>query len=641
MLLRALFFLFLFINFNSSKIYAKEIPIIVISAGKSIQSIATVGSDIEVIDAETIEKSEHNFLGDIINENITGANYFQSGGHGTTAGMQLRGLPKRYSTVYIDGVKMSDPSSPDTSFYIQNIMKDSIERVEILKGSQSSLYGSNAIGGTINIFTKKGKKGNNYEHDITLGSNRTGNLNASFDTASKDYDFYIGFNSFSTDGISAMSNDTPNTNKIKSDDDSYVNKSLVTNYGYKINDSIDFRGSLRLNDSLLNYDEVQIGRTDINNKTDDTEFSYNLRLNHTDDKFKNSLIYNYTEIERRTKSYTDTRKNYYGYRDAFNFIGEYNYNLDTKIVYGLDNEFDSAKFKKDWPTDYLTAGESIHSQYVDLQLRHSDKLYQTIGFRRDDHSIAGAYDTYRSTLAYKLNSSSKIRTSYGTGIRFPSLYDYYYGSTVNIKETLKAEKSKSFDVGYDTYLDEINTSFDISLYNITYKDAIEGWESHGWVVKNSTAEIKSKGIEISSLWKPINNFNIGLNYSYTDTYDGADCDNPSQGSQYTVVSIDCAMVRVPRHAITSAINYKSKNNINNKLLIKYVGERKDYGNTNNSFADVILDEYITFDYLADYNLNNKYKIYLSAVNLFDENYEQAYQYSTMGISFNIGIKTKY
>ena len=83
--------------------------------------------------------------------------FFQSGGHGTASAIQLRGLPKRYSTVYIDGVKMSDPSSVSNDFDFNNILTSQISRVEILKGNQSSVYGSGAIGGTINIITKKGE----------------------------------------------------------------------------------------------------------------------------------------------------------------------------------------------------------------------------------------------------------------------------------------------------------------------------------------------------------------------------------------------------------------------------------------------------------------------------------------------------
>jgi len=632
MLIRSFFILILFNIFSNT--YAKEIPIIVISAGKSIQSYSSVGSDIEVIDSKALEKSEHNFLGDILDSAIPGANYFQSGGHGTQAGIQLRGLPKRYSIVYIDGVKMSDPSNPDNSFYISNIMKDSIERVEILKGSQSSLYGSSAIGGAINIFTKKGNKGKHKRYTISKGFNDTTNLNASFDGADENHDFYIGFNKFDTDGISAM-NDAPNTN----DDDSYTNQSIVGNYGYKINENINFRSSLRFNESFLNYDHVKAGLTDLNNSTDDTELSYNLRLNHENGKFKNSLIYNKTEIERATINYLKDSKNYFGYRDAINFIGEYNFNLDTKVVYGLDNEFDKAKFQKDWPTDYLKSDESIHSQYFDFQLRPLEKLYSTIGFRRDDHTTAGNYTTGRATLAYKLNSSSKIRTSYGTGIRYPALYDYFYGTVEKIKENLKAEKSKSFDIGYETNLEKINTSFDVSVYKITYKDPLEGWESQDWRIENANGKVESNGIELSSLWKPINNFNIGLNYSYSDTYDGADCDNTNNTAGFDC--IDKSMVRVPRHTLASVINYKTKNNIHNKFLIKYSGETRDYGNTNNSFADVILDDYITINYLANYKLNDIYKIYFSANNVFDQNYEQAYQYSTIGRSFNIGLKTQY
>ncbi len=203
---------------------------------------------------------------------------------------------------------------------------------------------------------------------------------------------------------------------------------------------------------------------------------------------------------------------------------------------------------------------------------------------------------------------------------------------------MKAEKSKSFDIGYETFFEKIDTTFNISAFNITYKNPLEGWESNGWKVKNSNGEIRSKGVELSSLWRIKDNLNIGMDYNYNETYDGADCDDPDSDA---TTCIDSAMVRVPRHALSSAINYKTKSNINNKLLIKYSGETRDYGNGNNSFSDVILDDYITFNYSANYKLFGQYNLYFIANNIFDQNYEQAYQYSTMGRSFNFGLSRAY
>ena len=144
------------INFNL--VLAEDIPILVISPGKTIQSKSTVGSDVDIIDSKTIEKSNEQFIGDILDNNLNGINYFQSGGKGTVSGIQLRGQPKRYTTVYIDGVKVSDPSTPSNDYSFNNLMSGSVDRVEILKGAQSSLYGSGALAGTIQLFSKKGFK---------------------------------------------------------------------------------------------------------------------------------------------------------------------------------------------------------------------------------------------------------------------------------------------------------------------------------------------------------------------------------------------------------------------------------------------------------------------------------------------------
>ena len=611
---------------------ALDIPIIVIAPNKSPQSYSTVGSSVSSINYKTIEKSNNFFLGETLNKNLPGMNYFRSGGYGTISGIQLRGLPKRYSTVYIDGVKMSDPSSNDNSFYFSNVINSSIKNVEILRGSQSSVYGSGAIGGAINIYTKDSGDKNLNKIIISNGSNGLKNLDASLGNKYNNHSYYLGFNLFSTDGISAM-NDEVATN----DKDSYKNKGIISKYTYSFDNNLSFKGNLRYSDSFLNYDEVTSGRTDDNNSSDDKELTYSLKLISDHGKNKNTFSYNYTNIERATKTYTNAEKNYYGYRNSLNYLSEYNFSLDNKIIFGFDNEFDKAKFQKDWPTDYLTSDEAIYSQYLDFQFRPTEQIYTTLGVRRDDHTTAGSYNTERITLAYVLDNNTKIRSSYGTGLRFPSLYDYFYGTTVSTKEDLKPEKSKSYDLGFEKYLESLDTNIVISIFNIDYEDPLEGWQSHGWKVKNANAKIKSKGIEFASNWKLNKNTYIDFNYNYSDTYDGSDCDDPNVGSSSC---IDESMVRVPRHSWSSIFTH-SKNKLNNKLSIYFSDEVRDYGNTNNSFKDVILKEYLVVDYNLNYKIYDNLNFYFNINNIFDEKYENAFMYSSMERSFNLGISNHF
>ena len=138
-----------------ASIFSKEVPIIVISASKKPQSLSTVGTSVTILDEKFFNNSTEYFLGDALSTSTTGANFFQNGGHGTSSAIQLRGMPKRYSTVYIDGVKMSDPSSVSNDFDFNNILTSQVSRVEILKGNQSSIYGSGAIRWNYTYYYKK------------------------------------------------------------------------------------------------------------------------------------------------------------------------------------------------------------------------------------------------------------------------------------------------------------------------------------------------------------------------------------------------------------------------------------------------------------------------------------------------------
>ena len=637
-MLRIITFLLISV-FLFNKLYADDIPVIVIAPGKSIQSYNTVGSSVSVIDGNTIEGSQDSFLADVLNNNTTSMNLFQSGGQGTNTGIQIRGLEKRYSTIYIDGIKMNDPSTSDNSFYAQDIMKHSIDRVEILKGSQSSLYGANAIGGTINIFTKKGREGKHSNIEVSAGNNNTKSIFYSLDGADDKIDYYIGLNKFETDGISAM-----NDNDEK---DSYRNDGINANLGYKISNNLKVENSLRYFDSFLNYDEVNNTRTDLNNSTDNTELHYSLRFINEKDKFKNTVIYNKSYIERNTTGYladtgtgSDGYRTYYGYRDAINFLGEYNFNLDNRIVYGLDNEFDAAKYP-DGANNKLYSDEAIYSQFLDYQFRPLEKLYATVGIRQDTHTTAGDETTHRATIAYQLDNNSKIRASYGTGVRFPALYDYFYGDVILHKEDLKAEKGESFDIGYETYLDKLNLGLNISLFKLKQTDPIVGQARTSWKQMNASGTNESEGIEFSTNWKPEDVINIGFNYTFTDSFDSATCENPGKASYecfHEGTQVDQAKVRVPKHAFNASINYDASKNLKHSLLVRYSGERRDVGNGNNGYADVILKEYILFDIASSYNLWDSYKIDFSLRNIFDEGYEQAYEYSGMERAINFDIR---
>ena len=626
-----------FIFFNNFS-FSEEIPIIVISASKASQSKGTVGSDIEILNSETLTGTGYsNQLGDVIADNISGANYSNQGGVGTNSLIQLRGLPKRYSTVYIDGIKLSDPSSPDNAFYFNSLTTQSIDTVEILKGNQSSLYGSGAVGGVINIFSKNANSKDLNNFAVSYGSYSTKNLEASYGAKNNKHEYYFALNKYLTDGISAMSDN--------SEKDSYKNNNAYINYGYNFSENFKLLTGLRYIDTLINYDEVTSGRLD-NNKSKNDEYLYNLSLANKINNFNHKLIYGKYYIERQVSNFNNTTKDtYYGERDSINYLAEYNFDNDNRIIVGLENDFDRANFKT-WATNNRNkiTNSATYSQFFDIEFRPLENLYGTFGTRNDHHEVAGDYQTGRLTLAYKLDNLSKIRSSIGTGIRFGSLNDYYYDTNVSNKKTLKPEKSESIDFGFDKNFPEFGLDLNTTVFFTRYKDNISNWQTNtdggrnvdGFVIQNSSGKIRSKGLEISSRYKLLKDTNLKLNYAYIDAYDGEDFDDPN----YSGGRIDTRPVRVPENSFNIKLDKKIVN-LTTSISYKFQSDVRDYGNANNNFKDVILPSFQVFNFTNSFDLNDNTKIYLNLMNIFNEKYSQAFQYSTYGRNFNIGLKQSF
>ena len=154
-----------------------------------------------------------------------------------------------------------------------------------------------------------------------------------------------------------------------SEKDGYRSDGLTMNYGFNFNENFRIENYLYYNDSFLEYDAVNKSYTDLNDVTDDQQAIYSGRLIFNKGNLKNTLFYNNTYVLRNTTQYNNTKRNYYGYRDAINLLSEYNLNLDTKIIFGLDIEFDKAELYN-YYTDsaYAESDEAIFSQYFDIMI---------------------------------------------------------------------------------------------------------------------------------------------------------------------------------------------------------------------------------------------------------------------------------
>ncbi len=651
--------------FFSNLVFSKDIPVIVIKANKKPQSLSTVGTSVTVLDEKFFSNTTEYFLGDALATNSTSSNFFQSGGHGTASAIQLRGMPKRYSTVYIDGVKMSDPSSVSNDFDFNNILTSQVSRVEILKGNQSSLYGSGAVGGTIHITTKKGKSGFNRDINYILGSYNTHNFSTSISGGGISKRYFLGLQRFNTDGISQM---THNNEK-----DRYRNNGLVASFSEKFSENLEFNGNTRISETYLQYDAVCVSNLfgcspsrDHSEEVDAVEASTNVNLIYKPfENFKNKFTIANTYIKRiygqAPGSKNTKQDNYYGDRYAILYQGEYNFNLDNSIVFGLEREDEQMGYNKD-ESGRIDSNAYITSRYFDYQTRITKNLYSTFGARFDEHSLAGGgsnEDSHRATLAYiSDDKTTKFKSSYGTGYRFPSLYELLYvwnsrnncnggGSKCGDVSFKSAENSRSYDFGIEKSINP-NLFVDLTYFNIVYKDALEGWSGNnaagsGYTTQNSPSTTKSQGLEFVSKFKLNEILNFDFNYTYTQTYDGAEQDNPNN------TNINSQMVRIPRNMINLITNFKvpGYKDFNVSLKTKWSDKARDYGNGNanrngsQSFADSELDSYLVSDLSIKYNFFNKYNLYFDINNILDKNYETAQDYSQMGRNFNFGLKTNY
>jgi len=591
-----------------------------------------VGSSITVITGDEIDKMQKSTIHEVL-RTVPGLDVIQSGGPGSTARIYMRGAKSEHTLVLMDGVEMNDPISPGRVFDFANLSTDNIERIEIIRGPQSTLYGSDAIGGVINIITKKGRGKPDGFISVEGGSFNTFREKVGFSGGSRWINYSLGLSKYNTNGISAANEKDGNHEK-----DGYKNDSLSARAGITPNDTFSMDFILRWNSAEFDMDNMGgAGGDDSNNIGESEQFFFRTVANIVmlNDIWEQKLGFSMVDYNRYFRNDTDdnhpdelSKDSYTGKLLKFDWQHNIYLNEKNTLILGIETEEEKGKSKNYFKNHHInhtsTFGEKIArttGYYIQDHINIWDALSVTLGARLDDHDEFGEKTTYRITSAYTVRETgTKIRGSYGTGFKTPSLYQLYseYGD-----KDLDPEESVGWDVGIDQFFFSNKISIGATYFNNELENLIYFDDSKS-KYKNISKAV-TEGLEFLLSAEVSNNLTLNASYTFTDTEDkrtGKD------------------LLLRPRDKYAINIDYSFSNRSNIGLDVIYIGDRYDTDYSSNLPVRVKLKEYVRVDLAANYDINKNIQIFGRIENIFDEDYEEVKGYGTPGISAYAGLKLK-
>jgi vitamin B12 transporter len=626
-----LFFLLsanLFSQTDSLKIY--HLSDVVVTATKTKMPLIELASSISVIDSEEIASSKKTNLFDLL-KNQSGLSFTQQGGQGMLANVFLRGSEAGHSLILIDGIEVNMTSDPDNVFDFSYLSANNINRIEVLRGPQSVLYGSNALGGVINIITQDGSGKPKFSLITEGGSYNTyraaAGLNGSYNLLS----YSLSLGRIKTDGFSSASEKFGNTEKdghSSYDVSSKIGLSIMQNFTLNLfyrftdaeSDNDQFGGTFGDDPSYI-FDLQEFfykAEADLKlfsglwSQTADVTFFRNTRKYSFDSTFFNSSS---------SRSFYDGRKLKFGWQNNLNF------NRSYSAVFGIETENEEALseyYSSIFSPSILPSSEARTTGiYLQNQINFDNSFYASIGGRIDKHELFDWAFTYRIAPAYIFwETSTKIKATFGTGFRVPSLFNLFHPTFGN--KELNPEKSIGWDAGMEQFLSFWNLNFGLTYFQ-NYFDDLFGYDASSRRTIN-TEKALTNGIETYLNINPVNGLSIKANYTYMQTEDKSE-NSADKGKE---------LLRRPKHKAGISLIYNFLKDVNGNLEIIYIGKRDDIDFS--IYERLKLKDYTLVNLALSYKLLNITEIFGRVENLFDTEYEEVFGYGTAGLSGYAGIK---
>ncbi len=590
----------------TSPLYAAEqAPDIVVTATRTEISTAQVGSSISVLTAKEIEERQYSFTIDAL-RSLPGITVSQNGPFGGSASVRIRGAASDQTLVLIDGVVVNDPASPGAGFNFATLDPTDIERIEVLRGPQSTLYGSQAIGGVVNIITKRATGPFAVSGFVEAGSFNT--LRSGVTVAGKEgeTDYRVSLSGISTNGISKADENDGNI-----EEDGYRNYTIGANVGSNLTDILRVEGSLRYSDSRSEFDAGSGvgGDGDLVGHARELQTSGTVYLSAFEGLLENSLTASHTMIDRDNETNGVRSFSTTGLRTAFEYLGEVSMSNYWNAIVGLKTEDTEIRDQSSIRTD------SIFGQ---VQVLPIDGLSLIGGIRYDDHEVTGGVTTLRFTGAYSLAETGTVfRASWGEGFKSPTPFQLTFfccGATAP-NPNLKPEESKGWDVGIEQSFDNGKYDLQVNYYEqdvtnqINFSFGIGGYEN--------LDRVETSGWEFIATARPLDWVDVSANFTHQTATDLA------TGSQ---------LVRVPA-------NIASLNITTRPLEKLTVGGSVTYNDDETDNIGLVAD-WIRVDLRSAYRLTGEVELFGRVENLFDEQYQDILGYGTPGLSGFVGIRVR-
>ena len=618
----------------------EETDEVVVSATKTRQPVSHVTSAVEVITGEQMQKRNLKTVAEALRL-ATGMTVFSSGGQGTLTDVRIRGSNSQQVLVMIDGAIVNSATTGSYDFAF--LTTDNIERVEILRGNQSMMYGSDAMGGVINITTKRGRGPLSAGGFLEYGSYNSLREGGKVSGEKGPFDFSATLSRWDISSISAI-----NYRRGASELDGLRN----------------WQGSARLGLNLPTNGRLEFDFRWLNS---DTKFDGFNGFNPTDvsgaGSHSNQFVYSGNYFQPLTKWWSSritaarttehiTTDPGTSFRDII--TGQ------TGIPFQFLSDLRTYSNRVEWQNNFqiaeplsVIAGYQFREQignstdnfsdkrvasnagFAEAQLNLWDRVFGTAGLRQDEYNVFGSATTYRFTGGYlHKETGTKFRASYATGFRAPTINELFFPNFGN--PNLRPEKSQGGDVGIDQTLFDKRITLSANYFWTRYRDQIltvfdpVGCPAgtFGFCPANF-GSTTAKGVEVSIKANILRDMpwakslDVQGQYTHTATRNTSTLDNDR-------------LPRWPLQQYSAMISYQPIDPFRLNLEFRYVGQR--FNDTNNTQS---MPGFDVWNLAATYDINRQVQGYLRVDNLFDRHYEELLFFGTPGRSVFGGIRVNF